>query len=134
MQDGASVGKGSPSPSSSGAKASGSHRSRKNSKKKSGPSKRQASNKRKKKTTKKARPGSASATAQTPERRISSWKRQHAKVPKKLFHYTNVEGVMGIVESKSLWASNAAFMSDPSEMRYAADLLRDAFAKRASFR
>jgi hypothetical protein len=42
-----------------------------------------------------------------------------------LFHYTNAEGLKGIVESKSLWASHVAFMNDPMEMNYAVALCRE---------
>jgi DUF2971 family protein len=41
-----------------------------------------------------------------------------------LFHYTNAEGLKGIVESQTLWASHISFMNDPMEMKYAVNLCR----------
>lgn len=35
-----------------------------------------------------------------------------------LFHYTNISGMIGIVESKKLWATNLNYMNDASELRH----------------
>jgi hypothetical protein len=42
-----------------------------------------------------------------------------------LFHYTTAEGLKGIVESKSLWSSHAAFMNDPMELNYAVNFCKE---------
>src|ERR1035438_7607556 len=39
-----------------------------------------------------------------------------------LFHYTNATGLLGIVRSRSLWATHFQSMNDPSEMRYGMNL------------
>ena len=46
--------------------------------------------------------------------------------PPILYHYTSTEPAVNIIESNELWATNAVFMNDESEIRYAADILRRA--------
>ncbi|MEH2699147.1 DUF2971 domain-containing protein [Rhizobium leguminosarum] len=41
--------------------------------------------------------------------------------PTKLSHYTTLKGLQGIVESGSLWASNASFLNDRAELIHALD-------------
>ncbi len=41
-----------------------------------------------------------------------------------LYHYTNFEGLLGIVNSRSLWASDVRYMNDSAELKHAADLIR----------
>ncbi len=41
-----------------------------------------------------------------------------------LYHYTDVNGLLGIVQSNTLWATEAAFLSDPVEMHYSARLIK----------
>jgi hypothetical protein len=43
-----------------------------------------------------------------------------------LFHYTSAEGLLGIIESKSLWASDPEFLNDARELKYGRDNLRAA--------
>lgn len=38
--------------------------------------------------------------------------------PSTLYHYTTAEGLKGIVESGSIWCTNAAFFNDASEIAY----------------
>ncbi|NVI84061.1 DUF2971 domain-containing protein [Janthinobacterium sp. BJB401] len=38
------------------------------------------------------------------------------KIPKELTHYTTLGGLVGILESNTLWASNALFLNDKSEL------------------
>ncbi len=40
-----------------------------------------------------------------------------------LYHYTNAEGFLGIFSSGTLWASDAAYLNDPSELKYAREAL-----------
>ncbi len=47
-----------------------------------------------------------------------------AEPPDRLFHYTSTDSVVSILESNELWATNAVFMNDESEIRYAAEILR----------
>lgn len=43
-----------------------------------------------------------------------------------LFHYTSLPGFIGIVESGSIWASDARYLNDPTEKLYADRLIREA--------
>ena len=49
-----------------------------------------------------------------------------ADEPEELFHYTSVEGLLGIVRDRSIWASNIFYLNDTSELNYAFDLFREA--------
>ncbi len=40
-----------------------------------------------------------------------------------LFHYTNVQGLKGIVESGKLWATSAYYLNDSSEIEYGCQLV-----------
>ncbi|MGH9664623.1 MAG: hypothetical protein ACRD9L_09395, partial [Bryobacteraceae bacterium] len=48
--------------------------------------------------------------------------RDNPKRPLLLFHYTNVAGLKGIVESGSLWCTNTAFLNDATELAYGLQL------------
>jgi hypothetical protein len=41
---------------------------------------------------------------------------------KTLYHYTSLEGLLGIIESKSIWATNVLYLNDASELNYSIDL------------
>lgn len=41
-----------------------------------------------------------------------------------LYHYTSFKGLMGIVDSKALWASDIRYMNDSAELRHTVDLIR----------
>jgi hypothetical protein len=43
--------------------------------------------------------------------------------PRRLHHYTTLDGLTGIVAGDTLWASDARFLNDSSELTYAADLI-----------
>jgi hypothetical protein len=45
--------------------------------------------------------------------------------PRELFHYTSPEGLLEIVSSNRIWATNLQFMNDPSELRYGVRLFLD---------
>lgn len=51
------------------------------------------------------------------------WLKRHAAPPSLLHHYTTADGLLGLLKSKRLWATHAAFLNDPSELRYAAQLI-----------
>ncbi|ABQ25006.1 hypothetical protein Gura_0798 [Geotalea uraniireducens Rf4] len=42
-----------------------------------------------------------------------------------LFHYTSLQGLLGITESASIWATNILYLNDASELLYAKDLLKE---------
>jgi hypothetical protein len=44
-------------------------------------------------------------------------------IAKKLFHYTNLEGLKGILGSRSLWFTHAGALNDPIEIQYGRDLI-----------
>jgi hypothetical protein len=46
-----------------------------------------------------------------------------ASVPEILYHYTNSAGLLGIIKSKTLWATHVRFLNDESEVRYSRKLL-----------
>jgi len=46
-----------------------------------------------------------------------------------LYHYTDLNGFLGIFKTKSLWASNAFFLNDSSEISYGINLSQDLFSK-----
>jgi hypothetical protein len=47
-------------------------------------------------------------------------------LPQQLFHYTSAEGLISIIKSRSLWASDMLCLSDASEAEYANQLILDA--------
>jgi hypothetical protein len=42
----------------------------------------------------------------------------------RLYHYTSFTGLLGIVDSKALWASDIRYMNDSAELKHTADLIR----------
>lgn len=46
------------------------------------------------------------------------------ELPKKLYHYTNGQGLIGILGGKKLWATQHSFLNDKVEMHYAIGLFR----------
>lgn len=46
-----------------------------------------------------------------------------------LFHYTSLEGLMGITSSKSIWATNILYLNDASELNYSIRLFREQVIK-----
>ncbi|MGW3911150.1 DUF2971 domain-containing protein [Streptomyces sp. NPDC005070] len=46
-------------------------------------------------------------------------KRDSEKDPDVVYHYTNVEGLRGILWSRALWASDVEFLNDAQELTYA---------------
>ena len=47
-----------------------------------------------------------------------------------LYHYTSLHGLLGIIESRCLWASDIRYMNDSAEMKHAADLIKKDIARR----
>ena len=45
--------------------------------------------------------------------------------PKTVYHYTSLEGFIGIVNSRSVWMTEFAYLNDRREVRYGLDLLLD---------
>jgi hypothetical protein len=59
------------------------------------------------------------------------WIPLHAKRPSLVYHYTTAVGLLGIVQSHRLWATNARFLNDHSEIEYAAGVIRKVMAAMA---
>ena len=56
----------------------------------------------------------------------TAWKQRHDSVEDKvLYHYTNATGLLGIIDKQQLWASNAAFLNDSTELVYIHDALTE---------
>lgn len=50
----------------------------------------------------------------------------YADTPEELlYHYTTISGFKGIVESRTLWASDVRYMNDSAELQYIVSLLQD---------
>ena len=57
--------------------------------------------------------------------------RLYADIPDDtLYHYTTLRGLLGIVASRTLWASDIRYMNDSAEMKHAADLIKQDVARR----
>ena len=73
-----------------------------------------------------------SPLAQARQRVLSAWLTFHADVPRRLYHYTRMAGLRGIVETSLFWASHAEYLSDASELGYATALIQEVVADEAS--
>lgn len=49
-----------------------------------------------------------------------------------LYHYTSLQGLIGITQSRKLRASDVRYMNDSTELTYALNLLKDAIESRKS--
>jgi hypothetical protein len=49
-------------------------------------------------------------------------------LPERVFHYTDIAGLLGILQSGRLWATNYQYLNDASEVRYAYLLAREVSA------
>lgn len=47
------------------------------------------------------------------------------RLPAVLFHYTTPSGLLGVLETKTLWATHARFLNDAKELDYGLSLIRD---------
>jgi len=50
--------------------------------------------------------------------------------PPLLFHYTGPSGLIGILQSKALWATNVGYLNDTKELRHAIDYIKNAIENR----
>jgi len=60
------------------------------------------------------------------------WIPLHDNRPRVVYHYTTAAGLLGIVQSNRLWATNARFLNDHSEIEYAACVIRQLMAAMTS--
>src|SRR5437660_10589388 len=56
----------------------------------------------------------------------AQWVGLHSLRPRILYHYTDAAGLLGLLKTNRLWATNRRFMNDPTETEYAANLIRAA--------
>jgi hypothetical protein len=47
-----------------------------------------------------------------------------------LYHYTSINGLIGIAESKKIWATNIYYLNDAAEITHASDILSKDISKR----
>jgi hypothetical protein len=52
------------------------------------------------------------------------------KAPDRLYHYTNQAGLLGIMRTRSLWATDIQFLNDHGEFWYGTNLAHDAISHR----
>jgi len=52
-------------------------------------------------------------------------KNYKSKLPKILYHYTDLDGLKGIIDKKCLWATDIYYLNDFSEMSYAFDFISE---------
>lgn len=45
--------------------------------------------------------------------------------PSKLFHYTSLNGLRGIIDSRSIWLTRAAFLNDRTELKHAIEIFQE---------
>ena len=69
-------------------------------------------------------------------RQHSEWVRQWTSYldqnsPSVLCHYTTVDGLTGILETRRFWATHAEYLNDKTELRYAIELVRKRLQARA---
>lgn len=55
--------------------------------------------------------------------RYKQWLALHDPVPRVLYHYTTAEGLLAMLQTGRLWATDSRYMNDPSELRYSIELL-----------
>ena len=55
--------------------------------------------------------------------RIVTLRITHSSPPNQLWHYTNADGLLGILETKTVWATDASYLNDRKEILYAKDLI-----------
>jgi hypothetical protein len=74
------------------------------------------------------------ATRRAPHRRDGSvrdvwtaWEALHESPPSTLYHYTTADGLIGILQSRQIWATNVRFMNDTSELAYGIRMVRAIF-------
>lgn len=53
-------------------------------------------------------------------------------VPYELYHYTNAQGLLGILTNRVFWATDINFLNDATELKYASELIDGVFASRTN--
>lgn len=58
-------------------------------------------------------------------RLTEQWVGFHRKRPRYLYHYTNAQGLLGMLQSRRVWATDSRFLNDPTEISYAIRVVRE---------
>jgi hypothetical protein len=76
-----------------------------------------------------------SKNTQTTQRLFSAVFNNHldAPLPAFLYHYTNGDGLLGIVQTSTLWATHIAYLNDSTEFRGASDMLKEKLKQEFDF-
>lgn len=56
-----------------------------------------------------------------------------ATPPPILYHYTRLPGLLGIIDSKALWATDIRYLNDETEFHHAVDITRDLLTELKDF-
>jgi hypothetical protein len=56
---------------------------------------------------------------------LTDWFSYQKSPPEFLYHYTNTDGLLGILKSNRLWATNIFYLNDKSEITYALQLINE---------
>ena len=64
------------------------------------------------------------------ERRWSTESRP--RPPRRLFHYTSAEGLLGILRDQRVWASDPEYLNDYTELRYGEELVARALESKCT--
>ncbi len=63
---------------------------------------------------------------------LASYSWNGFKSPTQLFHYSSMEGFLGIASSKAIWASDMLSLNDASEASYPYEVIAEAFENQTS--
>lgn len=62
---------------------------------------------------------------------LAPWFALHEQPPPRLFHYTTVEGLLGILRDQCMWATHSAYLNDPSEIVHAHSIIQQVLEDRS---
>ena len=55
---------------------------------------------------------------------LKSWLPKHSSIDElKLYHYTTLKGLEGIINSRSIWLTHVSTLNDPSELKYGEEII-----------
>jgi predicted RNA-binding protein len=60
---------------------------------------------------------------------ISKYFKQN-RVPPVVYHYTDINGLKGIIDSKNIWATHSSFLNDGKEIKYGDELMSEYISER----
>lgn len=54
---------------------------------------------------------------------FQEWERSHKAHPPTLYHYTSAQGLLSMVRSGHIWATESRYMNDPREFLHGAEVI-----------